>query len=139
MNDVSDMSDLSDSGLRERVVKAMRSVHDPELPVNIYDLGLIYGLDISAEGVARVRMTLTSPNCPVADKLPADVQRAVRAVEGVTGATVELTFDPPWGPERMSEAAQIELQAMGIDPMRPNETAGAKFARLTFGRKGQRT
>jgi FeS assembly SUF system protein len=127
--------------LRKRIVKALRGVHDPEIPVNIYDLGLIYELAISDTGSdtasADIRMTLTAPNCPVADKIPADVERAVRAVPGVTDVTVTLTFDPPWTPDHMTEVGIIELQSMGVDPKRAKEafTSGSRPTRLTLGRR----
>jgi len=96
--------------LRERVVAALRNVYDPEIPVNIYDLGLIYALEIDESlGRARVLMTLTAPGCPVAQTFPGTVQDAVRAVEGVKDAAVELVWEPPWGPDRMSEAAKLQL------------------------------
>jgi FeS assembly SUF system protein len=95
--------------LRARVVDALRTVYDPEIPVNIYDLGLIYGIDIDAPGAVHLRMTLTSPGCPVAQTFPATVEGAVRAVAGVTGASVELVWEPPWGPDRMTEAAKLQL------------------------------
>lgn len=95
--------------LRERVIAALRQVHDPEIPVNIYDLGLIYDLDIDAQGQVEIRMTLTAPGCPVAQTFPAQVARTVEAVEGVTQCRVELTWDPPWTPARASEAARLQL------------------------------
>lgn len=95
--------------LRVRVIDALRTVYDPEIPVNIYDLGLIYGIDIDAQGAVHLRMTLTSPGCPVAQTFPATVEGAVRAVVGVTGASVELVWEPPWGPDRMTEAAKLQL------------------------------
>lgn len=95
--------------LRVRVIDALRTVYDPEIPVNIYDLGLIYGIDIDAQGAVHLRMTLTSPGCPVAQTFPATVEGAVRAVAGVTGASVELVWEPPWGPDRMTEAAKLQL------------------------------
>lgn len=125
--------------LREQIIKSLRSVFDPELPVNLYDLGLIYELIIdnaNASGAAvRITMTLTAPNCPVADQIPRDVEKAVRAVDGVSDVSVTLTFDPPWTSERMSEEAQIELEAMGIDPRRPSDFHGSRPTRLTIGRK----
>jgi FeS assembly SUF system protein len=102
--------------LKDQVVAAMRKVYDPEMPVNIYELGLIYAVDVSDEGQAAIRMTLTAPNCPVAGTLPADVERAVRAVPGVSGVKLELTFDPPWSKDRMSEAAKL---ALGIEDIIP--------------------
>ena len=102
--------------LREKVIDALRTVYDPEIPVNIYELGLIYGVEVGDEGQVAIRMTLTAPNCPVAGSLPADVERAVRAVPGVSGVKLELTFDPPWSKDRMSEAAKL---ALGIEDIIP--------------------
>lgn len=95
--------------LEERVIAALKSCYDPELPVNIYELGLIYDLKIDPAGAVLVRMTLTSPGCPVAGSLVRDVQSRVAAVPGVTSARVELVWDPPWDRSRMSEAAQLQL------------------------------
>ena len=123
--------------LRKRIIKALRSVHDPEIPVNIYDLGLIYDLDIAGEADVSIRMTLTAPNCPVADKIPADVEKAVRAVEGVGAVAVALVFDPPWTPDHMTQVGVIELQSMGVDPKRAKEqfTSGHGPTKLTLGRR----
>jgi FeS assembly SUF system protein len=97
-------------GLEGSVIAALRTVYDPELPVNIYDLGLIYGLDVDdAEGKVKIRMTLTAPGCPVAQTFPATVEDAVEAVEGVHEARVDLVWEPPWSQDRMSEAARLEL------------------------------
>lgn len=126
------------SELRASVVKALRKVHDPEIPVNVYDLGLIYALEVGEGGAVRIEMTLTAPNCPVADQIPADVASAVRAVPGVTAVDVTLVWEPKWGPERMTEVAEIELQSMGVDPRRAKEafTSGARGpTRLTIGRR----
>jgi FeS assembly SUF system protein len=95
--------------LRERVIEALRQVHDPEIPVNIYDLGLIYGLDIDDMGRAEIRMTLTAPACPVAHTFPARVEEAVASVQGISRAHVELVWDPPWDKSRLSEAARLKL------------------------------
>jgi len=96
--------------LKERVIAALRTVHDPELPVNIYDLGLVYELDVdAATGAVRIRMTLTAPGCPVAQTFPAVVEQAVEEVDGVSEASVELVWDPPWSRQRISEAARLEL------------------------------
>jgi len=95
--------------LKDQVVAAMRKVYDPEMPVNIYELGLIYGVEVSDEGNVAIQMTLTAPNCPVAGTLPGEVEKAVRAVPGVHDVKLELTFDPPWTKARMSEAAKLEL------------------------------
>ena len=102
--------------LQDQVIAAMRKVFDPEMPVNIYELGLINGCTVDAAGVVAIRMTLTAPNCPVAGTLPGDVERAVRAVPGVTGVKLELVFDPPWTKARMSEAAKL---ALGIEDIIP--------------------
>src|SRR5215475_9459122 len=102
--------------LKDQVVTALKKVYDPEMPVNIYELGLIYGLEVDENGQAAIRMTLTAPNCPVAGTLPAEVERAARAVPGVTDVQLELTFDPPWTKERMSEAAKL---ALGIEDIIP--------------------
>lgn len=98
-----------DAPLEERVVAALCTCYDPEIPVNIYELGLIYDLNIDPSGAVSIRMTLTSPACPVAGSLPADVQAKVRAVPGVTSAKVELVWDPPWEMSRMSEEARLQL------------------------------
>ena len=95
--------------VKQSVIEALRTCFDPEIPVNIYDLGLVYDLTVDAAGVANVRMTLTAPNCPVAGSLPGDVERKVRAVRGVTDAKVELVWDPPWDKSRLSEAALVQL------------------------------
>jgi FeS assembly SUF system protein len=102
--------------LREPILAALRKVYDPEMPVNIYDLGLIYDVAVDDAGRASIRMTLTAPNCPVAGSLPAEVERAVRAVPGVSEVKLELTFDPPWSKARMSEAAKL---ALGIEDIIP--------------------
>ena len=102
--------------LKDQIVAALKKVYDPEMPVNIYELGLIYGLDVDDAGRASVRMTLTAPNCPVAGTLPGEVERAVRAVPGVNDVKLELTFDPPWSKDRMSEAAKL---ALGIEDIIP--------------------
>jgi FeS assembly SUF system protein len=101
---------------REAVIAALKKVFDPEMPVNIYELGLIYHIDIDDAGHAAIRMTLTAPNCPVAGTLPAEVERAARAVPGITSVKLELTFDPPWSKDRMSEAAKL---ALGIEDIIP--------------------
>jgi FeS assembly SUF system protein len=97
------------SQLKDRIIEALRSCYDPEIPVNIYDLGLIYELNVDDAGAVSVRMTLTAPNCPVAGSLPAQVERTVRAVAGVTDVEVELVWDPPWDRGRLSQAALIQL------------------------------
>jgi FeS assembly SUF system protein len=99
-------------GIREKVVETLRTVKDPEIPVNIYDLGLIYEIDVQPFGVVGVRMTLTAPACPVADSIVAEVQEKLNAIPEVSGAYVELVWDPPWSRERMSEDARLELNLL---------------------------
>ena len=103
--------------LQEQVIAALKKVYDPEMPVNIYELGLIYGCTVDPDGRVNLRMTLTAPNCPVAGTLPGDAERAVRAVPGVTDVKLELTFDPPWSKDRMSEAAKLALGLEDIIPI----------------------
>ncbi len=91
------------------VIEALRTVYDPEIPVDIYELGLIYEIDVDDEGAVAVDMTLTSPACPVAGTLPPQVESKIRSVPGVTDATVNLVWEPTWTPERMSEVAKLEL------------------------------
>jgi FeS assembly SUF system protein len=98
--------------LKTRVIEAVSQVYDPEIPVNIYELGLIYRLDVARDGSVEVDMTLTSPACPVAGSLPGEVETRVREVEGVNDVHVELVWDPPWTPEKMTEAARLELGMM---------------------------
>jgi len=95
--------------IREKVIAALKTCYDPEIPVDIYELGLVYNVDVNDNGDVRITMTLTSPHCPVAESLPGDVERRAAAVEGVASATVDVTWDPPWTPEMMSEAARLEL------------------------------
>jgi len=90
-------------------VLALKSVFDPEIPVNIYDLGLIYSVEINDEGHVDVQMTLTTPGCPVAQTFPGTVEQAVNQVEGVSDCAVELVWEPPWSQDRMTEAARLEL------------------------------
>ncbi len=99
----------SETGLKEAVIAALKTVYDPEIPVDIYELGLIYELEVEASGSVSIQMTLTSPACPVAESLPGDVEARVRAAEGVTDVVVDLVWNPPWGMERMSEAARLQL------------------------------
>jgi FeS assembly SUF system protein len=95
--------------LKDSIIAAIQTVYDPEIPINIWEVGLIYEVNVDDDGKAHVLMTLTSPNCPVAESLPSEVKDVVAAVEGVTSSEVEITWDPPWDPEMMSEAAQLEL------------------------------
>lgn len=95
--------------LSDDIVAALKTVYDPEIPVDIYELGLIYKIDVEDDRSVKIDMTLTAPGCPVAGEMPGWVQDAVRAVEGVADVDVEMVFDPPWTPDRMSEEAQIAL------------------------------
>jgi FeS assembly SUF system protein len=95
--------------LYEGVVSALKEIFDPEIPVNIYDLGLIYGVDVSDDGAVAVTMTLTTPHCPVAESMPGEVQLRVEAVPGVRDAEVNLVWDPPWDMAKMSDEAKLEL------------------------------
>ena len=98
--------------LRERVVDAICTVFDPEIPVNIWELGLIYELDVDDAGTVDIQMTLTSPSCPVAESLPAEVQTRVAQVAGVGDVSLELTWEPPWSMEKLSDAARLQLGLM---------------------------
>ena len=95
--------------ISERIVQVIKSIYDPEIPVNIYDLGLIYSILVDDDFVAHVRMTLTAPNCPVAESLPIEVHEKVKDVQGVTDAKITLTFEPPWEKEMISETGMLEL------------------------------
>ncbi|HSN55882.1 MAG TPA: SUF system Fe-S cluster assembly protein [Candidatus Sulfomarinibacteraceae bacterium] len=95
--------------IKQRVIDAIKTVYDPEIPINIWEVGLIYDVSVDSTGKAHVLMTLTSPHCPVAESLPIEVRERVADVEGVTDVDVEITWDPPWDPDMMSEAARLEL------------------------------
>lgn len=97
------------AALQEAIIRALKEVYDPEIPVDIYELGLIYHIEVSPTGQAKILMTLTSAFCPAAQHLPEDVKKAVEAVPGIQSAEVEVTFDPPWDMSRMSENARIQL------------------------------
>lgn len=105
----SPVEQLQAQALEANVIEVIRTCYDPEVPVNVYDLGLIYGVDVQPGGRVHVRMTLTSPACPVAGTLPPEVERKIKAIDGVCEARVEVVWDPPWSIERMSEAARLEL------------------------------
>lgn len=98
--------------LKSRVIEALREVYDPEIPVNIYEMGLIYDVTVSPQGDVGIQMTLTTPNCPVAEWLPSQVQARAREVEGVSDVYLDLVWEPPWTPDMMSEAARLELGMM---------------------------
>jgi FeS assembly SUF system protein len=95
--------------LSERVIEALRTVYDPEIPVNIFELGLVYKIDIGDRNDVHIDMTLTSPMCPVAETLPEEVKTKVEALDGVSGTEVNVVWDPPWNPSMMTEEAQLEL------------------------------
>jgi FeS assembly SUF system protein len=101
-----------DETLKDQIICALRNVYDPEIPVNIYDLGLIYDLNIDRDNKVFVRMTLTAPGCPVAQTFPGTVECAIKGVEGVSDACVELVWEPPWDMSRMSEAARLQLNML---------------------------
>jgi len=99
----------SDAPLEERIVEALKTVYDPEIPVNIYELGLIYDVQLKDDNKVFITMTLTTPGCPVAGSMPGQVERTVKKVEGVSDAQVELVWDPPWTIDRMSDEARLTL------------------------------
>ncbi|MED5261814.1 MAG: SUF system Fe-S cluster assembly protein [Myxococcota bacterium] len=101
--------DVEPAGIRPRVIEVLKTVYDPEIPVDIYELGLIYEVAIRDEATAYIQMTLTSPMCPVAEILPQEVEEKVRSVEGVEEVALDLVWDPPWSPDMMSEAAKLTL------------------------------
>ncbi len=101
-----------EAALRERVIDAIKTCYDPEIPVNIWEMGLIYSVDVAPEGAVAIRMTLTSPACPVAGSLPPEVEEKVREVEGVAEVRVDVVWEPPWNPGMMSEAARLDLNMM---------------------------
>jgi FeS assembly SUF system protein len=96
-------------GLEEKIINELKTIFDPEIPVNIYEIGLIYRIQIDDDFLVHIVMTLTTPNCPVAESLPAEVREKVRAVDGVKDVDLELTFEPPWDMEMLSEEAKLEL------------------------------
>jgi len=103
------MESMNSLVIEAQVIEALRTIFDPEIPVNIYDLGLVYDVKVDAAGAVEIRMTLTSPQCPVAQSLPAEVQAKVKEVPGVTEAKVDVVWEPPWDPAKMSEAAKLQL------------------------------
>ncbi len=100
---------MTSSELRQQVIEALRTIYDPEMPVNIYELGLIYEVHVDETRFVSIRMTLTAPNCPVAGTLPPEVESKVKGVPSVSGVKLDLVFDPPWTKNMMSEAAKLEL------------------------------
>ena len=112
-NDSVEKNDTHEAGtskdLKSQVIEVLETCFDPEIPVNIYELGLIYDIDIDDAAVVAIQMTLTSPACPVAGTLPPEVENKVKNIEGVSSAKVEVVWEPPWTPERMTEAARLQL------------------------------
>jgi FeS assembly SUF system protein len=105
----SEAPNAGETGLRDRIIEQLRTVYDPEIPVNIYEMGLIYEIDVDDAGATKIIMTLTTPMCPAAEELPAEVESKARGVEGVSSVQLDLVWDPPWNPDMMSEAAKLEL------------------------------
>jgi FeS assembly SUF system protein len=103
------MNPMEKQILELKVIDTLQTCYDPEIPVNIYELGLVYGIDISDCSEVRIKMTLTAPNCPVASSLPLKVESKVKAIEGVKSAQVDIVWDPPWNPGKMSEGAKLQL------------------------------
>ena len=103
------MNPDANAELESRIIAALREIYDPEIPVNIYDLGLIYRIEIDENAIVHLDMTLTAPGCPVAQTFPIQVADAIRAVEGVTDVELEMVWDPPWSVERMTEEAKVTL------------------------------
>ena len=103
------MSDKETKNLGEKIIKEICKIYDPEIPVNIYELGLIYDVKISDDNDVMIEMTLTSPNCPVAESLPLEVEEKVGKINGINGVKVNIVFEPPWTKEMMSEEAKLEL------------------------------
>ncbi|MCG8574010.1 MAG: SUF system Fe-S cluster assembly protein [Flavobacteriales bacterium] len=104
-----DMNKEEVKAMENAIISALKEIYDPEIPVDIFELGLIYEVKIAKDGAVDIDMTLTSPNCPVAESLPVDVKNKVEGVPGVTSAKVNIVFDPPWDKDMMSEEAQLEL------------------------------
>ncbi|MBG0782728.1 MAG: SUF system Fe-S cluster assembly protein [Bacteroidales bacterium] len=103
------MTNEEKTRIEKDIITVLRTVYDPEIPVNIYELGLIYEISISGQAEVKVLMTLTTPNCPVAESLPLEVEQKVAAIKGVKSCQVELTFEPPWDQEMLSDEAKLEL------------------------------
>ena len=97
------------SDIKSKIIEAVKKIYDPEIPVNIYELGLIYKIDVDEKNKVNVDMTLTSPNCPVAESLPKEVKDNIKKVEGVSDVNLSLVWEPPWNKDKMSEAAKLEL------------------------------
>lgn len=106
------MESINQTIIEAEVIEALRTVFDPEIPVNVYELGLIYLVEVSSEGAVMIRMTLTSPHCPAVQSMPAEIEGKVRTIAGVTDVSIDLVWDPPWDQTKMSEAARLQLGMM---------------------------
>lgn len=106
------MSSINNTVIEAQVLDALRTCYDPEIPVNVYELGLVYEVGVDETGSVSIKMTLTSPHCPAVQSLPAEIESKVRAISGVSDAKVELVWEPPWDPSKMSEAARLQLGMM---------------------------
>ena len=103
------MESINETIIEAQVIEALRTVFDPEIPVNIYEMGLIYEVKVDGAGVVAMQMTLTSPHCPAAQSIPAEVEGKIRAIDGVTDVKIDIVWEPPWDPSKMSEAARLQL------------------------------
>jgi FeS assembly SUF system protein len=106
------METINQTIIEAEVIEALRTIFDPEIPVNVYELGLIYLVEVNSDGAVMIRMTLTSPHCPAVQSMPAEIEGKVKAISGVTGVTIDLVWDPPWDQSKMSEAARLQLGMM---------------------------
>jgi FeS assembly SUF system protein len=109
LDDASPEGSMNPDAIRDQVIAQLKTVFDPEIPVNIYELGLIYKVDVAADGATQVTMTLTTPMCPAAEELPPEVETKARSVPGVTSVQLDLVWEPPWSPDMMSDAAKLDL------------------------------
>ena len=103
------MASINETIIEAQVIEALRTCFDPEIPVNIYEMGLIYEVKVDGAGAVAVQMTLTSPHCPAAQSIPAEVEGKIRAIDGVTDVKIDIVWEPPWEPSKMSEAARLQL------------------------------
>ncbi len=106
------MESINQTIIEAEVIEALRTIFDPEIPVNVYELGLIYVVEVSGAGAVMIRMTLTSPHCPAVQSMPAEIEGKVRTIAGVTDVSIDLVWDPPWDQSKMSEAARLQLGMM---------------------------
>ena len=106
------MESINQTIIEAEVIEALRTIFDPEIPVNVYELGLIYLVEVSSEGAVAIRMTLTSPHCPAVQSMPAEIEAKVRTISGVSDVSIDLVWDPPWDQSKMSEAARLQLGMM---------------------------